>query len=218
MLFSLRLAVKESIEVYLLNHEVYFMTHFFTLFRAYFPHISRPWQLAVLLFCVLVFALRFCTGKRSRGGRLGRAAFSALLSYVFLLLVMLVLSRSGRSEPSAILDPFYSYRKIFAFTPGSFEWLCLDVFNCLLYLPLGVFFAAWRQSGDIDEKGRGTLWRAAARGFALSLLIETLQYLLRRGVFELDDLLHNTLGTLLGALLWQGGAALASQIQRRRDP
>ena len=61
--------------------------------------------------------------------------------------------------------------------------------------------------------------RALDAGYeALSLLIETLQYLLRRGVFELDDLLHNTLGTLLGALLWQGGAALASQIQRRRDP
>lgn len=199
------------------------MTHFLTLFRAYFPHISRLWQLSVLAFGVLVFALRFCTGKRrSRGERLGRAAaFSALLTYAFLLLVMLVLARRTRQSPSVILDPFYSYRKILAHTAGSFEWLCLDLFNCLLYLPLGLFFAAWtgaRRSGGRRHAGRFLPGRAAALGFLCSLLVETLQLVLRRGVFELDDLLHNTLGAALGALLWQGAAALSGFLKRRFHP
>ena len=38
-------------------------------------------------------------------------------------------------------------------------------------------------------------------GFLVSLLIETLQYVLGTGVSELDDLILNTFGCMTGALL-----------------
>ena len=188
------------------------MSLFHKLFLAYFPRVPPAWQLAVLAFALLVFLL--CVW---RGARLSRClALTALLSYCLLLLVMLVLARSARQESAVILAPFYSYRKIFAFTKGSFEWLCLDIFNCLLYLPLGLFYAAWRHISD-KPPDRLPLYTAAF-GFVLSLLIEILQYVLRRGVFEPDDLLHNTLGALLGALLWHGAVVILARCKRRFHP
>ena len=42
------------------------------------------------------------------------------------------------------------------------------------------------------------LWTAALWGFGLSLAVETLQFVLGSGVTELDDLVLNTAGALLG--------------------
>lgn len=68
--------------------------------------------------------------------------------------------------------------------------------NIFCFIPFGMYL-----------QGR-TGWRlcaVAALGLLLSLLIETLQYVLGTGVSELDDLILNTLGTFIGALcvrLW----------------
>lgn len=194
------------------------MTRFFTLFRAYLPRMGMLWWALVGAVAALAFAVCWRRGAEySDDERTRRAlATSALCCYAFLLLALLVLSRGTRAEASLILTPFYSYRKIFAHTAGSFEWLCLGVFNCLLYLPLGLFCAAYGQT--CRAPARLVVLRAAALGFALSLLVETLQLLLRRGTFELDDLLHNTLGAVLGALLWQGAATLHAHLKEKRKP
>ncbi len=44
----------------------------------------------------------------------------------------------------------------------------------------------------------GTLPQAALAGFLLSLVIETLQFILGSGVSELDDLVLNTIGACIG--------------------
>lgn len=45
---------------------------------------------------------------------------------------------------------------------------------------------------------KGRLWQALAVGFALSLFVEAGQFILGSGVSELDDLILNTLGSVLG--------------------
>ena len=47
----------------------------------------------------------------------------------------------------------------------------------------------------------GHLWQAALAGLCLSLLVETGQFILGSGVSELDDLILNTLGAVLGFAL-----------------
>lgn len=56
----------------------------------------------------------------------------------------------------------------------------------------------------------GRLWQAALAGFGLSLFVESAQFILGSGVSELDDLILNTLGALLGF-----GAALLFRPQRK---
>ena len=67
--------------------------------------------------------------------------------------------------------------------------------NLLWFTPVGII---------VRIQG-GHLWKAALLGFLLSLLVETGQFVLGSGVSELDDLILNTCGALLGyaaACLW----------------
>ena len=59
----------------------------------------------------------------------------------------------------------------------------------------------------------GKLWQAALAGLGLSLLVETLQFVLGSGVSELDDLILNTLGAVLG---YAATALFVTVFRRRR--
>ena len=62
--------------------------------------------------------------------------------------------------------------------------------NLLWFVPAGILVRLWG----------GRLWQAVLAGFLLSLSIETAQFVLGSGVSELDDLILNTLGALVGYL------------------
>ena len=80
------------------------------------------------------------------------------------------------------------------------DWLAREyrrmlLMNVFLYLPLGLSLSnAWPTAWALSRR---TLYTAAG-GIAVSLACELLQFLLRRGTAEIDDLVTNTAGTLLG--------------------
>jgi glycopeptide antibiotics resistance protein len=90
---------------------------------------------------------------------------------------------SGRVE----LDAFAFYAKL-ARTGNWRYFLYLFVGNLIWFLPAGVL---------VRLRG-GKLRQAALAGLILSLLIETAQFVLGSGVSELDDLILNTTGAILG--------------------
>ena len=125
-----------------------------------------------------------------------------LAGYPFLLLWLLVLGRNGNGSARAALQPFWSYRAV---SNGRHYLLYMNLFNLLIFAPVGFLLpAAWPKAGLLRTLGFGAL---------ISLLGELLQLFSGKGLFELDDLFHNTIGTLIGVLLWQGAAALL----RRRE-
>lgn len=63
--------------------------------------------------------------------------------------------------------------------------------NVVLFVPLGIL--AYQLLRDVR--------RTVALGLGLSLCIEVLQYVFALGISDTDDLLLNTLGALVGALL-----------------
>lgn len=74
-----------------------------------------------------------------------------------------------------------------------------SVLNVLLFVPFGYLLPQLLR----QWKGRAARWQQiVAAGFCFSLLIETGQLLFRRGVFELDDLVKNTMGAALGYGIW----------------
>lgn len=105
---------------------------------------------------------------------------------------------SGRIE----LVPFvylYHLLKI-----GYWQYfIYLFVGNIIWFLPLGCFVRC-------REK---PFWFAVLAGFLLSLVIETLQFVLGSGVSETEDLILNTCGTMLGF----GIAALLIKLQRKTE-
>lgn len=73
--------------------------------------------------------------------------------------------------------------------------------NILLFVPAGLLFAAARKDALRSGRRRFVL-RVARMGFALSLATEVLQLVTRRGWFDVNDLVNNTLGAALGAYVF----------------
>ena len=92
---------------------------------------------------------------------------------------------SGRVE----WDAFAFYVKLARIGYWRY-FIYLFVGNLIWFAPAGVL-----------ARLRGAkLWQAALAGLGLSLLVETMQFVLGSGVSELDDLILNTCGALLGYL------------------
>lgn len=72
----------------------------------------------------------------------------------------------------------------------------LFVGNIIWFVPFGMY--------PVCVKRVKSLWKVVLAGLLLSLLIETLQYVFGTGVSEADDLILNSLGTLIGALCGKG--------------
>lgn len=121
---------------------------------------------------------------------------SALLAaYVFFLLSLTVLGRKSGAEPQYILRLFWSYAK---WEEEKSQILA----NIAVFVPLGFLL------------GLEFSWKGLPAGIGFSILIELLQLVTRRGFFEFDDIVHNSLGILLGVSL----AVLLLQRRRKKPP
>ena len=62
--------------------------------------------------------------------------------------------------------------------------------NILVYIPLGLIAGKlWR-------------WKGIIAGIGLSITSELLQLITHRGLFEFDDIIHNTIGALIGVSMY----------------
>lgn len=104
-------------------------------------------------------------------------------AYIAAVLWTTLFSRIGDGYRRFLL-PFHSYVEIWK---GEWRPLLENIGNVILFIPLGV---ALKWSGVKDVKKAGLL---------ASLLIEILQFTFALGTFECDDLIHNTLGAVIGA-------------------
>lgn len=108
-------------------------------------------------------------------------------AYIAAVLWITLFSRIGDGYRRFLL-PFHSYVEI---CKGEWRPLLENIGNVVLFIPLGV---ALKCSGVRDVK---------KTSFLVSLLIKTLQFTCALGTFECDDLIHNTLGAVIGA--WGAG-------------
>lgn len=76
---------------------------------------------------------------------------------------------------------------------GLWPFIYHAIGNTGWFVPLGMFARGLWKDG----------WkRSFSYGFFLSLFIEVMQYLLQSGISDVDDLIFNSLGSLLGWLLY----------------
>lgn len=95
----------------------------------------------------------------------------------------------GEYSSGVNLVPF---RDLIYYTRRRLSWYFWQaLLNIVLFVPYGVFL----------KIGRRKLWVSALIGFGSSLLIEAVEYVTNRGVFDVDDLILNTLGVVIGCLL-----------------
>lgn len=119
-----------------------------------------------------------------------QAICSVLLCCWFLLVLGLTsLSRGANYTGELNVDFFSGY--ISAWNNWSISELQLIIFNMLMFAPLGFLLPLlWKKA----EK----MWVTLAVSLGLTTLIEVTQLLTGTGIFEFDDLFHNTVGGLFG--------------------
>ncbi len=93
--------------------------------------------------------------------------------------------------PFQEISRFIKYRKKL----GMYAFLLNILGNVVAFLPFGAFLPVFL------EKSRN-FWRTTLYSFELSLLAELWQLVFRVGCFDVDDLMLNTLGGMLGYALY----------------
>lgn len=135
-----------------------------------------------LLVCAMVLALFRIKINYSIFVR--QASFLLFMGYLFLVLCTTIFFREETFEKRYIFQPFWSYANLYN------KRLAEIIMNIIMFIPIG-FFAG----GALKKKH---VWKAIEIGIVLSFFIEITQLITTRGVCNIDDVIHNTLGCAIG--------------------
>ena len=135
--------------------------------------------------------------KKSQGQSISKKEILcglALSIYMVFLLGGTVLNREIGEEYLIEWVPFWSYADLLR------EWsepLAIQiVYNVLVFIPWGILLP---EIVSAKRKLRFVVLSAVG----ISLVIEVTQLVFKLGLFELDDVFHNTLGAVIGYGLWR---------------
>ena len=122
---------------------------------------------------------------------------------VAVILWITILSRETQANSVMFLHPFHFLLNLHNIFRSGLVGNTLG--NIALFIPLGILMPeTWKWAKP--------WYRTASVAFAFSLTMEGIQLLTRRGCFDLDDLILNTIGAILG----YGVVSLATKILRIR--
>ena len=164
-----------------------------------------------IIFCM--FAGYFVVYKKLLKGRrvIGWRVFlwwGVFLCYLSVVLGATLLSRGYNYTNNNIQSLFYSYREAWInFSAAAWRNIILNF--CML-IPFGMWL-------PLGIKRFRKFWRTYLAGFAFALFIECIQLFSRRGIFELDDILGNTVGTMIGYGLFAITALIISRIKKSKS-
>lgn len=114
--------------------------------------------------------------------------------YIAILFGGTILNREMGEEYQMKLRPFWSYQVVIEYKDYSMLWQIVS--NVLVFIPWGFLSAKlW----DGMKKFGWNLYCS----FMLSVIIEGTQLVCKFGLFELDDILHNVLGAVIGYMIWR---------------
>ena len=163
-------------------------------------------RVSLLLVAAAAGLGRLSVALEGRGRARRALGVAMLLAYACVCARLTLVGRRAGAGPQANLRPLWSYRAALMWEghrlrvqdAGLLEQIVL---NYLLFVPLGCLLPfPWpgRYAGDGAARG---VARVALVAAACSLCVELAQLVLRVGLFELDDVLGNALGAVLGYAL-----------------
>lgn len=157
---------------------------------------------AFWLFCIGTLVLVVLKGFK-KGFKY--SCLLALIEYVVLVFLSTVLCRVTRTVREHNWHPFWSYQ---TGGNGLHELLVQNIMNVLAFVPIGFLM------GGTYKNVKG--WAVFGGGLCLSIGIETSQFIFSKGFSEIDDVIHNTLGTMIGFWIIKGLRLLLKLIRFRR--
>lgn len=149
--------------------------------------------IAVAVLCLVIFAGYYAVKKRKHSEMKldlkWMALYAVFICYIVVVIGATMLSRGGYWQNSKIQPLFYSYREAWNSFSGT-AWRNI-ILNILMFVPFGFLL-------PFLSKKFQAAWKTYLAGLTFTILIECTQLLLKRGIFELDDLMNNTVGAMIG--------------------
>lgn len=152
--------------------------------------IAKEFLLLGMAVVILGTLFYFILGKGKRKIKL--ASFIGVGCFICYLVVVFggtMFMRFGGSMRGFQLHPFYSYREAWQ-TFSKVDWRNI-IINILMFIPFGFLL-------PVISKGFQRFWKTYLAGLGFTLLIETAQLITARGLFDVDDIINNVLGAMIG--------------------
>lgn len=153
-------------------------------FRQYIINLYQDIPQEVYEGLLSVFCLGLVVFSAWKGFKTGLRYSTVLLlvEYIFLLFCSTVFFRTPGDTRQYDFHLFWSYDRP--------ELLVENIMNVVVFVPVGLLLGiAFKQM---------TWWKVLLIGCGISVAIESLQFFLMRGFSEVDDVMHNTVGCLIG--------------------
>ena len=131
----------------------------------------------------LVGAVILVVSKWRKSGK--DIALLLLIEYLFLIYSSTVFLREDRGVIKCELIPFWSY--------GRPDLLVENIMNVVVFVPVGLLLSC--------VSNRSKWWMVLLIGTCMSVSIEVLQFVFKKGFAEVDDVMHNTFGCMIGISL-----------------
>lgn len=150
--------------------------------------VFLPAGIAAFLAVILAYRLVLHDKKGQAHFKRG-VAVSAAMAYVVVILFVTFFSREAGSRDGLDLLPF-------ATVGNGPQGDAYVLENVLLFIPLGILLpctdAFWQRFP-----------RCIVMGFSISIMTELSQFLTQRGHAQTDDVITNTLGTMIGYMMFR---------------
>lgn len=121
-----------------------------------------------------------------------------VITFTFIVRETLILRYSGKHE--IVLEPFRQY-DYFLHGTTHMQWFWQIFLNILLFLPFGFMFPI--NCCSFFRKLKVPELSTVLVGSLFSLVIEAMQYITGRGLADIDDFINNSLGAILGYLIYR---------------
>lgn len=138
-----------------------------------------------------------------------------LLACLFCMVYLTVIGREPRAESSIHLMPFWSIQAI---REGYIETIYEKLYNIIFFMPYGILLGLRFGSLPSGKLRAAAVIKAALLiGFLTSVVIELLQLITRTGTCETDDMICNTFGCGIGAMIGMGISIVLERHKQRRS-
>ncbi|MPM17820.1 hypothetical protein SDC9_64219 [bioreactor metagenome] len=148
----------------------------------------------VFVLCIIMSVSYFVVYKKLIGGnkKINKRKviiFTMFIGYIIMVIGVTFLNRRSGVYGSVNFHFLSTYIEAWnSFNQRNWQFIIL---NILLFVPLGIFLPI------IHKKFYNIRWTLFV-GLSITLIIECLQYLTGFGIFDIDDIFNNILGTAIG--------------------
>ena len=150
----------------------------------------------------IVCALGFIVGSIIILRKRNEFAWPLLIIYIFTVIYVTFLMRSPYQEARASLALLRAWKRTFfvkgecVFSLHRLRRLRQSFLNIIMFVPMGYFLPI------VTNRAR-SWWKVILLGVGISIGIELLQYVTLLGMFDVNDLFNNTIGVVIGWIIWK---------------